>query len=350
MFFKLIIIALIFHISSVFAATVDCEPSTSQGGNNYDKWSEIHVPFELMPGSVNVTVGSNIPDYSVLYTFKQVAVMVESGSCNNSNMWVDFGMLSMPVLVNTVSGKKIYSTDVQGIGVSINDPVHSNWAYDPYPKTEGDIGVISAGTVMYVEVTFWKIPGAIVFPEGPITVNGPEMGIFYSNWSYTLTTQNPSRIYQINSGGSDYKSGPAYLAGSRMLRATFIFQPGTCSIEGNNVNVSMGNYDGSNGHSLWKDASFKLICPDGYGYGGTYDTTKKDPYSNPYNISPGGTYVDNNKSNGRVQVSIVPYTETIDANKGILALDGTGAQGYGIQLAWAITVRKMPQNLRILSS
>ena len=313
---------------------MDCEPSTSSGGRNYDKWSEIHVPFELMPGNINITIGRNIPDYSILYTFKQVAVMVEAGSCDKGDAWVDLGMLSTPVLLNTVSGKKIYPTDVQGIGISINDPSHNNWAYEPYPRTEGNIGTVSAGAVMYIEVTFWKIPGTIPFTDGPITVNGPEMGMFFDNWNYTLTTDDPNRIYQISSSGSSYRTGPAYLSGSRILRATFIFQPGTCNVEGDNVNVNMGDYDGLNEHSAWKDASFKLLCSDGYGYNGVYDTNRTGLYTTPYNISADGKYTSNSKQNGRVQITISPYTEVIDANKGIIALDGTGAQGYGIQLAW----------------
>jgi hypothetical protein len=84
----------------------------------------------------------------------------------------------------------------------------------------------------------------------------------------------------------------------------------------------------------WKDASFKLTCADGYGYGGAYNTNQTNPYAYPYSISPAGSYSANNIKNGRVQINIVPYTGVVDANKGIIALDGTGAQGYGIQLAW----------------
>ncbi|AUO64343.1 hypothetical protein WM46_06005 [Citrobacter freundii complex sp. CFNIH2] len=116
------------------------------------------------------------------------------------------------------------------------------------------------------------------------------------------------------------------------MQGTLIFQPGTCDVAGDNVNVDLGDYDGSNGHSEWKDASFKLICPDAWGYGGSANAQSNANY--PYQLSPDAKITPNNVLNGQVQISIVPYTETIDANKGIIALDGTGAQGYGIQLAW----------------
>ncbi|MCP1628188.1 type 1 fimbria pilin [Citrobacter amalonaticus] len=336
-FFKVAVVIFCTHVCFVFAATMDCEPSTSSGGDNYDKWSEVHVPFELMPSNINVTVGKDIPDYTILYTFKRVLVNVEAGSCTGgTRYWTDFGLLSTPILLNTISGKKILSTNVQGIGISINDSVNNSWAFEPYPRTEGGLPQKSNGTGMWIDIVLWKVPGTIPLINGPITVNGPEVGIFYEDNGFNpVTSQDSSRIYQISSSGINYGFGPAYLAGSRILQATFIFQPGTCNIEGDNVNVKMGEYDGANGHSAWKDASFKLICPTGYGYGGAYDTNRTGEYTYPYNISPGGTYVDNNKSNGRVQISIVPLNNgAIDPNRGIIALDGTGAQGYGIQLAW----------------
>ncbi|MDD9244455.1 hypothetical protein PVM12_10400 [Enterobacter soli] len=130
-----------------------------------------------------------------------------------------------------------------------------------------------------------------------------------------------------------------FLSSSRILTLTMLFLPGTCNIEGDNVKVNMGDYDGGGGHSAWKDASFKLTCPNGMGYGGGSagnftGNPEQDGYQYPYSLPTDSTITANNMKNGRVQVSIVPYTEVIDANKGIIALDGTGAQGYGIQLAW----------------
>ncbi|WEF29373.1 hypothetical protein PYR66_06550 [Klebsiella aerogenes] len=325
-FVKIIFLVFFFHAESVFAASIDCEPTD-------DPWSKIHVPFELMPSDIKITVGTSIPDYTALYTFKSVAVLNASANCTGG-LYSDLGMLSSPTLITNKSGNNIFPTNVPGIGVSVSDPVHANFSYKAFPNIHGGTGRYASGNVMYVDVTFWKVPGIIPLASGPITVTGPEMAIFLDDFGYTLTSQYPERIVSIYSEGGG-GNGKAYVSGSRILTASFIFQPGTCNVQGDNVNVDMGKYDGLNGHSDWKDASFHLVCPDGYGYGGTYDTKQLDPHSNYYNISPGGSYTANNQLNGRVQVKIIPLnSEVIDANRGIIALDGSGAQGYGIQLAW----------------
>ena len=158
---------------------------------------------------------------------------------------------------------------------------------------------------------------------GPLTITGPDAAVVYMYSGHTFTSSDPERITS---------DGLAYISSSRILTLTMMFQPGTCNVEGDNVKVNMGEYDGAHGHSDWKDASFKLVCPNGMGYNGY--ATSNDGYDFPYDLGPNPGITANNKHNGRVTIGIVPYTEVIDANEGIIALDGTGAQGYGIQLAW----------------
>ncbi|MDL4618715.1 fimbrial protein [Citrobacter amalonaticus] len=336
--YKLIIIIFCFHIFSVFAGTIDCEPATSAGSHNYDQWSTMHSAYELKPPGTNITLGSNIPDWTVIYKLEHVLVGVESGSCTLDVNIAYLYNSPYTTLLNTISGSKIYPTNVPGIGISI-ESYHGGgdgvkYPLGPYP----DYNFISYSSTSDIwdtwamaDITFWKVPGNIPMSGGAITIDGPEIGIVYYGNTYTMTSKDPGRIVPF-SGSS---SGTGYLEGSRVLHATLIFQPGTCNVEGDNINVDMGSYDGTGGHSAWKDASFKLVCPDGYGYGGAYagsQTHSQD--DSPYAIDPNGTTTANNIGNGRVQISIVPYTETLDANRGIIGLDGTGAQGYGIQLAW----------------
>ncbi|HGV9227766.1 hypothetical protein P9969_012275 [Citrobacter amalonaticus] len=327
-FFKFVIIVICFHAFSVFAGTIDCEPDS--------EWTTIHTDFELKPSGTNISLGNNISDWSVLYSFKGVVVGVQQGSCSSSFNTAYLYSSSHTVLLNTVSGSKIYETNVSGIGMSIAvyDSYSARHELGPYPDFDS-VGYeyYYRGTWLRADISFWKIPGQIPMTGGPITIDGPEIGIVYYNSTNTITSADVSRIVPFSGGAG----GTGYLAGSRILHATLMFQPGTCNIEGDNVNVDMGDYDGTGGHSLWKDASFKLICPNGYGYGGSYTgpaNGTQEVFSYPYSVSPDGTVAKNNVSNGRVQISIVPYTETLDANRGIIALDGTGAQGYGIQLAW----------------
>jgi len=93
----------------------------------------------------------------------------------------------------------------------------------------------------------------------------------------------------------------------------------------------MGEHLGVNDQSSsWKDASFRLICPDAHGYGGV--TAMNNAGQSPF--GPGPETSPNNPQNGRVKLAILPYTAIVDTRRGIIALGGTGATGYGIQLAW----------------
>lgn len=321
-FFKIVILTLCFHVFSVHAGgTIDCEPSS-------DPLETIHGSYELKPSGTNITLGSHVADWSILYTLNHVAVSAQKLSCPTGVNVAYLYYSPNTTLLNTISGKKIYATNVPGIGISIATywGNQSKQNIGPYPDY-AEMGTLSSdGDWFDIDVTFWKVPGTIPMTGGPISIEGPEVAMMYYGNNFTMTSNDPSRIVPFSGGAS----GLGYLASSRVLHATLMFQPGTCNIEGDNVKVDMGNYDGADGHSAWKDASFKLICPDAYGYGGVYTASTITPDA----IDPNGTTTANNTANGRVMLSIAPYTDVVDANKGIIALDGTGAQGYGIQLAW----------------
>ncbi|HAU5636288.1 fimbrial protein [Citrobacter amalonaticus] len=322
-FFKLVIVIFFFHVASTMGATENCEVTKNA---TQKSWSQIHVPFELKPTNVNVTVGDNIADWMVLYTIHANIGMANSG-CNGNNTRMYFTILSNAQPISKQGSDYIYATDVLGIGMSVAWDQNAYTGVQTYPSIVlyGVPNLASLGDPFWATIKFWKIPNQnIPIAGGPITVTGPDAAVIYSNSGNTFTSSESERITS---------DGKGYINTSRILTGTLIFQSGTCNVEGDNVNVPMGEYAGTGGYSAWKDASFKLICPNGYGYQGNASSSNSKDY--PYNLDPNATITQNNKQNGKVQISIVPLNNgAIDPNRGIIALDGTGAQGYGIQLAW----------------
>ena len=317
--FKFVIIGFCFQVCSAWAGTYDCEPSSSQ-----PDWTSMHTNLELKPANVNITLGSDLADWQVIYEMDNVVFGRLYANCNG---WIDsqFTFLSAGVEVKETDSDVIYKTDVPGIGISVRSS--NGHALKVFPETTYGYDSPSQGGSYIINIKYWKIPGKkIPLNNGAISVTGPEVAGLIGVGSYDSVTS--SQIDRIISSQYSY-----YINNSRILHGTLIFQVGTCNVEGENINVDMGDYDGSNGHSEWKDASFKLICPDAWGYGGSANAQSNANY--PYQLSPDAKITPNNVLNGQVQISIVPLNNgAIDPSRGIIALDGTGAQGYGIQLAW----------------
>lgn len=306
--------------SGLYGQTITCVQSN-------DPWASINTSLELTPPGVNITLGAAIPDYTVLYTQDNVALGQDLSTCSK-NVYLYHTILEDGLLpVKTISGDKIYPTDVPGIGISIFS-INANSSFPVFPNLlmSGWTGP-HTGEYMSGKIKLWKIPGTIPLTTGSVSVNGPMVG--------QVLSYPPNEM--INSDGSSdrvYSNGQYYLASSRKLHASLIFQPGTCELEGRDIVVKMGDHPGVNGkNSPWKDASFKLLCSDAHGYGGASAMNNADQ-------SPFGAGVstlitaNNNQQNGRVKLAIVPYTAIVNNQEGIIALDGTGATGYGIQLAW----------------
>lgn len=321
-FIKLIIFILCFHFASVCAATINCEPPKISGGRNYDQWSEIHAPFELKPSGAASTLGANIKDWAIIYSV-QANIGMSTTTCSSSTDMY-FTLLTQAEPIGVKGGVNVYSTDVPGIGISISSNELGLSGVASYP-TALYFSQANVGYGFWATITYYKIPGQIPMNRGNLTVTGPEAAVVYMKSGSTFTSSQADRITSDNK---------AYISSSRILTVSMLFQPGTCNIEGDNVKVNMGNYnEQGDGHSDWKDASFKLACPDGLGYGSNA-TEPGEGYDFPFDLGPVPDISSNVRMNGKVTISIVPYTEVIDANKGIVALDGTGAKGYGIQLAW----------------
>lgn len=317
---NVVFFALYLSIPAAYSKTISCTQSD-------DPWASINATIELSPPGVSITVGSDIDDYTVIYTQDNVALGQSLTTCDTSVFLYEAILDQGLSAVNTISGDHIYPTDAPGIGISIYS-LNAGVSLPVFPNTaiNGWLGT-HTGDYFMARIKFWKIPGNIVMQSGALSVNGPMVGQLLNNSPYTFV--NPD-------GSTDrvYTNGQYYLASSRKLHATLIFTPGTCEIQGGDVVVNMGEHPGvRDENSSWKDASFKLICSDAHGYGGM--TAMNNSGESPFGSGPSTSVISlNSEQNGRVKLSIVPYTAIADAGRGIITLDGTGATGYGIQLAW----------------
>ena len=321
--------SILLYVSEVSAGVVTCNL-----GGRFLNWASMDTPFELNVTKVNpaknvhIGLGSNIQDYTVLYQIKRVNVGVVSVDACIPNPELHYTILrsddSAPV---KIGADYIYKTSVPGIGISLESyNVHTN-PLRLYPQTVKHGGVIS-GLGMWLHIKIWKIPGTVPVSSGPISFTGPTVGQILLNHGDTFATSNPERLWDNNKG---------WVASSRQLQGTLIFEQNTCNLEMGSKTVLMGKYDGSGGgKSAWKDASFRLNCPNAWGYGGTATSRgdENDGYNYPNSVAPNSAITANTQKNGPLRIQIIPRTPVVDAAKGILALDGSGAKGYGIQLAW----------------
>lgn len=303
-----------------YGQTINCIQSN-------DPWASINSTIELTPPGVAITLGSAISDYTIIYTQDNVTLGQDLSTCDKSVFLYEAILDQGLSPVNTIAGDRIYPTDVPGIGISVYSPdVAASLPVFPNLAMSGWTSA-HTGEYMVGKIKFWKVPGSIPIQSGALSVNGPVVGQILSNPPYTF----------VNSDGStdrNYSNGQYYIASSRKLHATLIFEAGTCEIQGNNIIVKMGDHPGVNNESSsWKEANFNLICPDAHGYGGA--TAMNNAGQSPFGAGSSTSVIsENTQKNGRVKLTMLPFTAIVDAGRGIIALDGSGATGYGIQLAW----------------
>ncbi|PXW61255.1 fimbrial protein [Grimontella sp. AG753] len=216
---------------------------------------------------------------------------------------------------------RIYKTSVDGIGISYNDA-------DPASQSKGKpisqaslvkyttANVNTTNVHVWVDVRLWRYSAsADSLPSGLLNIQGPAIaqGVGAAAAGDVINSCTP------------YASG----INPRLCLTDIIKFPlittsvysGTCEFVDASKTVQMGKRNipanAAEGYgSPWVDASFQLRCPDAWGY-----------YSNP--SSP--TTVTRNSA---VMVTVKPRDGVVNASKGIFKLDGSGAQGVGIQLAW----------------
>ena len=130
---------------------------------------------------MNITLGSAIPDYTVIYMQDNVTLGQDLATCDRSiylyETILDQGLLP----VNTIAGDRIYPTDIPGIGMSVfSTDIATSLPVFPSLAMSG---WVSAQTGEYImgKIKFRKIPGDIPMQSGVLSVNGPVVGQVLNN-------------------------------------------------------------------------------------------------------------------------------------------------------------------------
>jgi hypothetical protein len=306
------------------AANITCTASTSNSVANsapISAWTSIDKPYELPP--VNVVIGRLINDYTILYQVSMVQLGIVYANCTGGAVSSYYTLIDEGLeVVNTIAGDIIYKTSTPGIGISIANKFNHAGGYQqvkPYPNkilwsTDGISGVGNFG-----EIKIWKIPGAIPLKPGPISFTGPKVATI-------AVASGANNIIGTSDRLIDSK---AWIGMSRIISGSATFISGTCELEGGHKQVQMGTFTGGS-QSPWVDASFKLKCPNAFGYGGSAGISN----SSPFDASGATSKYPNKQLNGPVRLQLIPRHGEFGNGNGIINLDGTGPTGYGIQLAW----------------
>lgn len=284
-------------------------------------------PFSL--ASVPLTINASVADYTILYTYASTMAGVSSSSCAGNTDGVELATTLIdlpPGAPLTHDGNIIYPTSIPGLGLSFTSLTGNNVGavIKPYPEIVRRGFWISNGWGLWFNMILWKIPGDL--PSGVLSFTGPTIVQGYVQNTAGNTFVNTSMTYGI--------SPTFFTVTSRILTGSVTLVNGTCELMGGDKQVQLGRLDNEPiiNSSAWTDASFTLKCPKAFGYGGTN--------SNYFEGSSAGTNTANTVKNGTVTVNIIPRTEIITRNHrgatigGTIALDGTGAKGYGVQIAW----------------
>lgn len=270
--------------------------------------------------------------YTKLYTYYSINAGSVTLRCNN-------GPWSVVYYAVPVNGKEpirysddgidylIFPTSLSGIGMSFNDTI-SGRNPNPTPSLNAilpDIRRTYPGATSTTEwstpmVTIWRIPGPLgeVNSSGVLAFTGPSY--VQANLVYPPNTISPNSRAGTGPAPLPYSWTANYISFTGGLN----LYPATCTFA--NVAVYLGNYNHGripDPASSWVDASFTLRCPPAWGSG-----IKAKLGDNRIATRTVAT------KNSGLNIKVVPRTEIKDSSKGIIALDGTGAKGYGVQLAW----------------
>lgn len=281
---------------------------------------------------VNVVLGMQVVSNAPIFQVNTSSPLINNIVCSSPVKWVvtldDFPdgtqkFNPMGALHN------VYKTSVTGLGISFTNFESSTSttldkkSIDPWPVVRNvftkNTGSTLRGTI---NVLLWKLAG-IDLPYGYGTLNftGPTV-------RYLLTPVNAGDT--ISSATLPVYSARYLMWGSRRIVGSTTLINGACELEGGSKTVPMGSFDGSaGGNSDWIGVNFKLKCPNAYGYNGSVSNA-----SNATDAANFASKTANLGKNGPVSIKILPRAGVHNQTTGIMNLDGSGAQGYGIQLAW----------------
>ncbi|MDV2902892.1 fimbrial protein [Phytobacter diazotrophicus] len=274
----------------------------------------------------NTTIGTGIPNCTMLTGLSQ-RLAPANNVLPNANVktvyYLATNLNAVEVCVGQQPGYKIYKTNIDGIGISYNDADSASQTYGkPIPPwSPNTSNILQKFTQDYlpgglnidpwVSVRLWRYSSATdTLPYGQVAVTGPEV----------YQTVGPVAGDTFGTCNTKW-TGDQCIVNEIIPRITTAIYSGTCEFVNAAKTVQMGKRNiptnASEGYGTqWVDASFRLNCPAAYG-----------SYQDPANTSTA-------TQNKAITIKVVPRTTVINTDKGIFALDGTGAQGVGIQLAW----------------
>lgn len=275
----------------------------------------------------NTTIGTGIPNCTMLTGQMKTKLAPANNVLPNADVktvyYLATSQNAVEVCVGQQPGYKIYKTNIDGIGISYNDADSASQtngkAIPPWSSNTSNLlqkftqAYLPGGINIdpWVSVRLWRYSSATdTLPYGQVAVTGPEV----------YQTIGPVAGDTFGSCNTIWTAGQCFV-NEVIPRITTAVYSGTCEFVNAAKTVQMGKRNiptnAPEGYGTqWVDASFQLKCPPAYG-----------SYQNPANTS---TFT----GNKAVTIKVVPRTTVINTDKGIFALDGSGAQGVGIQLAW----------------
>ncbi len=275
----------------------------------------------------NTTIGTGIPNCTMLTGLIHAKLAPANNVLPNANVstvyYLATNQSAVEVCVGQQPGYKIYKTNIDGIGISYNDSdsasQNNGKPIPPWsPSTSNLLQKLTQAYIAtgfnidpWVSVRLWRYSSATdTLPYGQVMVTGPEV----------YQTVGPVAGDTFGTCNTKW-AGDQCIVNEIIPRITTAIYSGTCEFVNAAKTVQMGKRNiptnAPEGYGTqWVDASFQLNCPKAFG-----------SYQDPANIATA-------TQNKAVTIKVVPRTTVINTDKGIFALDGSGAQGVGIQLAW----------------
>lgn len=302
---------------SFFCIAVGAESLEVTVNNPYlDRTLNISGSFQ------KVTLSNGMPVCSMMSSaFNRNLGTYPVSTNRNGVFYLSIQQGAQEVCAGQYANYKIYKTDIDGIGISYNDadPASNSQgqAIPLWPQLmqkftrSGDAMNIS----LNVDIRLWKYSTASnALPYGLVRITGPR--VLQMVGPVAGDTLNRCSTQSGSAGGTTF----CYILRESVATSSSVYAS-TCEFVNASKTVQMGQHyipaNAAEGYgSPWVDASFQLRCPNAWGY-----------YSDL--SSPSAA-----TKNNAVTITVQPRDGVVNASKGIFKLDGSGAQGVGIQLAW----------------
>lgn len=301
-----------------FAATIYCTGTTSVGGD-----------YNVQPANTNITMPNTGEGGKLLYSVNNATITAAYSDCRGGGgYWITTAHTLMdipPGNIYTLNGYTVYPTNIKGLGVSINESTTgSNKTVPVWPAYVDTVtNYNNMETNIRINIKLWTTPEFIP-PLGATEITSVTAIALIrpKDLSNTIGTCPPGGIRLPNN--NDFCE-----VISRRITFTALFELGTCDLLNPNQTVQMGTYDHHPAKAAgpWVDAGFQIKCPQAWGYGGTIN--------NPTNLNntSNGSKV-GNSGNQPIKIKVTPINPSVNSAQGIFELNGGGAEGYDLQLAW----------------